>query len=102
MARVFIADRRTGLRCSNCRAQVGVLPGHGRAVRRTGHALARRQNRLRTGDRAQVTVGDRHGGQRNIGSVGHHVSPGDRVAHRDFRPGWRIGILTVGGLLDID
>ena len=102
MARILVADRRTGWRRTHCRAQVGVLSGHGRAIRRTGHAFARRQHRLRTFNRTQVTVGDRHSGQRLIRSVGHHVGPGDRITHRDFRTRRGIGILAVGGLLDDD
>ena len=43
-----------------------------------------------------------HIGQRQVAGVAHDIGPHDRVAHRDEGAVRRVGVLTVGGLLDVD
>ena len=37
----------------------------------------------------------------HVTRVGHHIRPGNRITHRYRRSRWRIGILTIGRLLNV-
>ncbi len=98
-----IAKRRTVVHrlCAH-RTDVGVLARCGGAAAGAGHRLADSKRCHRAGHNHALIVGDHHVDQIKLAGVVDHVGPVHRIADRNHRTGWRIGIAAVGELLDRD
>ncbi len=108
MRRIRIRHLTTRIRhVRRHRTRVRVLTRHRRPRRRVGPHLTRIQQPVtvvtrRTGDRHPLIIRHHHVRQIHVTGVRHHVGPRHRITHRHHRPRSRIGIHTVGRLLDVD
>src|SRR5690606_18559657 len=102
VAVVAVGDSAAGGRCARGRACVLVLAsrGVGRASGREG--VAHRQGAVWAGEADGLVVADTDVGQGHVAVVGDEVGPGDGAAHGDEGTGVAVGVLAVGGLLDVD
>ena len=83
-------------------AGVGVLTLNSNAVAGTGHHAANGQAALRATDRYALGVGHYDVLECDIANIGNDIGPVDRISHGDIRTGRRVGIFTVGVLLNVD
>ena len=87
---------------------IGVLAGHGHPaglvypdlgnIENAVPIIARDVDRGHTG----LVVGNVDTGKGHIAGVRDIVGPVNSATHRNSRPGWKIGILPVGVLLDVN